>query len=53
MTVPSAELQNEFSKKILPTLASIDTLMLQNAELAKARDLLLPRLIDGRISVDV
>jgi type I restriction enzyme S subunit len=49
--VPPAKLQLDFATSVRPTLDQIDILMEQNQVLAKARDLLLPRLMKGEIAV--
>jgi type I restriction enzyme S subunit len=48
---PTAKLVDEFDSKAQVIDAQIKALILQNAELTCARDLLLPRLMDGRIPV--
>lgn len=48
---PTAKLVDEFDSKAQVIDAQIKALILQNAELTRARDLLLPRLMDGRISI--
>jgi type I restriction enzyme S subunit len=50
-TVPSAALQAYFSENVRPMFGQIDVLMEQIQKLALARDLLLPRLINGEIAV--
>lgn len=49
--IPPREIQVEFSDKISPLLDLIDNLQKKNEALAKARDLLLPRLMSGEIEV--
>jgi type I restriction enzyme S subunit len=49
--VPPAKLQSHFVLNVRPTLDQIDILMEQNQALAKGRDLLLPRLMNGKIAV--
>lgn len=49
--VPPRELQNKFSDQITSSNRLVDLLVKQNAQLTRARDLLLPRLMDGRIPV--
>ncbi|WP_114011726.1 restriction endonuclease subunit S [Cohaesibacter intestini] len=51
LVVPDRGIQCEFSLKVAPTRKQVEQLLLQNDKLAKARDLLLPRLMDGRIPV--
>lgn len=50
---PAADLLDEFETKASAIDAQIKALTLKTRKLIKARDLLLPRLMDGRISVDV
>ncbi len=49
--VPPTVLRGLFSKQFSAILQQIDNLELQNANCAKARDLLLPRLMNGEITV--
>lgn len=49
--VPTIELLAEYNAQILPNAEMCKRLVLQNRQLTAARDLLLPRLMDGRISV--
>lgn len=49
--VPCNDVLSQVSSQILPISRECKKLALQNHALAKARDLLLPRLMDGRISV--
>ena len=51
--VPPLELLDDFNNKINPISEECKKLALQNRQLIKARDLLLPRLMDGRIPVKV
>ena len=51
LLIPSDELAEEFARFASNALAQIDALAQQNAKLTRARDLLLPRLMDGRIPV--
>lgn len=51
MPVPAPALQKEFARVVDPKLQLINSLVAQNSKLAEARDLLLPRLMDGRIPV--
>lgn len=50
-TVPSEHLIELFSEHISPHIQQIDNLILQNIKLKEARDLLLPRLMNGVIPV--
>ena len=52
MLVPPANLQRLFEEKAKPMLDLKDQLGLQNIVLTKTRDLLLPRLISGKLSVE-
>ncbi len=47
----SSDIVKEFERKIKPTFESIDKLQQQNQLLKEARDILLPRLMTGMISV--
>ena len=49
--LPADSVLREFVGLVDPILDQIEILSLQNALLRKARDLLLPRLMDGRISI--
>ena len=49
VAIPSDQRLRQFSDICTPIYQQIDCLFSQNEKLAKARDLLLPRLIDGRI----
>jgi type I restriction enzyme S subunit len=49
--VPPKPLQTHFSASVRPTFDQIDVLMEQNHNLVQARDLLLPRLLNGEIAV--
>lgn len=51
LPMPSQELQEEFASKVSPLFNLIDNLQQKNEALAKARDLLLPRLMSGEITV--
>jgi type I restriction enzyme S subunit len=48
--IPPAALQNEFASAAEVNNQLKDRLTRQNQKLSEARDLLLPRLMDGRIS---
>ncbi len=49
--LPTATVVKEFNDFALPKLQQMETLKMQNVELAKARDLLLPKLMTGQIEV--
>ncbi len=49
---PSKDLIERFQKIITPFFGEIKTLSLKNIHLQQTRDLLLPRLISGKLSVD-
>lgn len=49
--IPTEELGKSFSEKAKSVFDQVRTLRDQNRKLAKARDLLLPRLMDGRLSI--
>lgn len=53
LPMPPQEICELFAQKFGPILQHVDGLELQNGKLTKARDLLLPRLMDGRIPVEV
>jgi len=48
---PHLEILNHFEKAVRPFDEQIKTITLKNQALTRARDLLLPRLMDGRITV--
>jgi len=48
---PKTSLINEFTEIVSPTFDQIDCLIMQNIKLKEARDLLLPRLMNGVIEV--
>lgn len=50
LAVPTSAILDEFSQITRPMFDQIHTLSQQNTKLAEARDLLLPRLMDGRIT---
>lgn len=50
--IPSLELQSDFAEKVTPNYEMIEGLKKQNLNLVKTRDLLLPRLISGKLSVE-
>lgn len=49
--IPTLGLQKDFAEAVAPMHEQIDALMEQNQKLAQARDLLLPRLMNGEIAV--
>lgn len=51
LVVPSPEILNRYTKIITPILSQIDILMNQSILLKESRNLLLPRLISGKLSV--
>lgn len=51
IVVPSQELGERFTHLIKPNFEQISKLRNQNQVLTKARDMLLPRLMDGRITI--
>lgn len=51
IVVPSQEVLDDFERIVTPMSHQAAELAKQNAKLARARDLLLPRLMDGRIPV--
>lgn len=51
IAVPPRDLQDDFKRQISKTNGFVDLLVKENAKLTRARDLLLPRLMDGRIPV--
>jgi type I restriction enzyme S subunit len=53
VVIPSCSVQQEFEEVVEPMFSQILKLSQKNRSLSKARDLLLPRLMDGRLSVDV
>ncbi len=50
---PAPEVVEQFTSFVRPALELVQSLRLQNQTLAASRDLLLPRLISGHLSVDV
>lgn len=50
--VPALSLQQTFNEKVLPMLRLKDNLSVATINLTKTRDLLLPRLISGKLSVE-
>lgn len=51
VSVPPNEIATEFEQKAKPMFRQIAALLASNHRLAKARDLLLPRLMDGRLPI--
>lgn len=51
LLIPTDVLLDEFHAQVEPIQAQIGLLQRQSDELAKARDLLLPRLMDGRLEI--
>jgi type I restriction enzyme S subunit len=51
MLIPPGVLQQQFSDSVTPIVSQRDTLVEQNGYLTKARDILLPRLMNGEVSV--
>ncbi len=49
IVVPDADTLASFDNTVLPMLEQLEVLKLQNASLAKARDLLLPKLMSGQL----
>jgi type I restriction enzyme S subunit len=49
--VPTPALQKDFAEAVAPMYEQIDALMEQNQKLSEARDILLPRLMNGEIAV--
>lgn len=49
--IPARELLEDFERIVLPLFNNIDQLNLQNNNLRKTRDLLLPRLISGKLQI--
>ncbi len=52
VTIPPKNLQIKFEKILVPILKEIDILNLKNDELKQTRDLLLPRLMSGKLNVE-
>jgi len=52
IVIPPRALQEEFSGKAEPIYAQIDVLAAANKRIAMTRDILLPRLISGKLSVE-
>ena len=53
LMMPPRDLQDEFDKIIIPISKEINKLALQNEKLARQRDLLLPRLMSGKLEINV
>ncbi|MBN9406541.1 MAG: restriction endonuclease subunit S [Burkholderiales bacterium] len=49
--LPEAEVTKAFGNAVQPLFQQVETLLLQNQQLAQARDLLLPKLMSGRLDV--
>lgn len=49
--LPTDDLIKDFTKNVIPMLDSIDKINLQNDILTKQRDMLLPRLMSGKLEV--
>ncbi len=52
VTVASSLIAEQFSQLVAPMFAQIDMLMRKNANLRQTRDLLLPRLVGGEVTVN-
>jgi len=53
LMLPPKELMLSFEKQIVPLLKEINQLAMQNENLTRQRDLLLPRLMSGKLEVNV
>ena len=51
LQIPATELMDRFEQQVEPVFAEIDNLQQQNTLLARQRDLLLPRLMSGKLEV--
>lgn len=51
VTIPTSDLLEDFDERIRPILHQVRVLKKQSDAVAKARDLLLPRLMDGRLEI--
>ena len=51
IVIPSQDILNDFQKRILNNIQLINKLKRQNENLIKQRDLLLPRLMSGKLEV--
>jgi type I restriction enzyme S subunit len=51
--IPNKQLSKVFGDSVSPIFAMIQKLVLRNQKLKQARDLLLPRLMNGELTVDV
>ena len=49
--LPDAEVTRAFGNAVRPLFQQVETLLLQNTQLAHARDLLLPKLMSGQLDV--
>lgn len=52
VTMPAEAVRTNFEKIVAPMLKEIDLLELKNENLKQTRDLLLPRLISGKLSIE-
>ena len=50
--IPNTELQKSFRKKVIPIFKQIEMLYKQITNLTQQRDLLLPRLMSGKLEVE-
>jgi len=53
LVVPSQEVLQKFEDIVRPMRRRIETLVQQNANLRRTRDLLLPRLVSGEIELQL
>ena len=51
--LPSKDVMQSFDKHIIPLLKEINQLAIQNENLSRQRDLLLPRLMSGKLEVNI
>ena len=51
--LPSRDVMQSFDKFIIPIFKEINQLAIQNENLARQRDLLLPRLMSGKLEVNI
>lgn len=49
--LPSMDIMNKFESKIIPIIKGINKLAMQNENLTRQRDALLPRLMSGKLEV--
>ena len=52
INIPNKDTMDSFGRVVAPMFKTIHTLELRNTNLRKTRDLLLPRLISGELSVE-